>query len=365
MRRSHSAARRDDFRAPKPPAGLVHQAHRFTCSRRGWGRALVFAVAACVAWLAWPTEAFAQQQLTPNVNTVADDDTINDTEYLDGIVVSGNTGSESGVFVDVSIGTGTLSTLLSDTQGNWSGTVPPNYITEPSVVLSVTARKTGFTSVTVTRTLTVDRTQPSVSYTPPESLTVGVAIETMVPATDDEDIFSYEISGDSLPPGLSLHGTSGEISGAPTTGTPSTQTSGVLVTDLAGNGTRPQITFPAVDGPRPGVTVSPTALTVPEGGSASYTVRLVTQPTDDVTITVARSPGGDDDLTASPDTRTRGETDVTHRGEGAVILSDTVQFEHSVHSSSSASTGCTRNAWRTGQTIASIDTSPSSPTAPM
>ena len=306
MRRSHSAARRDDSRAPKPPAGLVHQAHRFTCSRRGWGRALVFAVAACVAWLAWPTEAFAQQQLTLNVNTVADDDTINDTEYLDGIVVSGNTGSESGVFVDVSIGTGTLSTLLSDTQGNWSGTVPPraNYITEPSVVLSVTASKTGFTSVTVTRTLTVDRTQPSVSYTPPESLTVGVAIETMVPATDDEDIFSYEISGDSLPPGLSLHGTSGEISGAPTTGTPSTQTSGVLVTDLAGNGTRPQITFPAVDGPRPGVTVSPTALTVPEGGSATYTVRLVTQPTDDVTITVTRSPGGDDDLTASPDTLT-------------------------------------------------------------
>ena len=98
-----------------------------------------------MAWLAWPTEAFAQQQLTLNVNTVADDDTINDTEHLDGIVVSGNTGSESGVFVDVSIGTGTLSTLLSDTQGNWSVTVPgrANYITEPSVVLSVTARKTG------------------------------------------------------------------------------------------------------------------------------------------------------------------------------------------------------------------------------
>ena len=340
MRRSHSAARRDDSRAPKPPAGLVHQAHRFTCSRRGWGRALVFAVAACVAWLAWPTQAFAQQQLTLNVNTVADDDTINDTEYLDGIVVSGNTGSESGVFVDVSIGTGTLSTLLSDTQGNWSGTVPPraNYITEPSVVLSVTASKTGFTSVPVTRTLTVDRTQPSVSYTPPESLTVGVAIETMVPATDDEDIFSYEISGDSLPPGLSLHGTSGEISGAPTTGTPSTQTSGVLVTDLAGNGTRPQITFPAVDGPRPGIMVSETALMVPEGGSATYTVRLVTQPTDDVTITVERATG-DENLTASPDTLTFTNSNWSMQQTVAILAAEDddgkdspAQFRHNVSS---------------------------------
>ena len=161
----------------------------------------------------------------------------------------------------------------------------------------------------------MDRTQPSVSYSPPESLTVGVAIETMVPATDDEDIFSYEISGDPLPRGLSLNGTTGVISGAPTTGTPDMQTVGVLATDGAGNVDRPQITFPAVDGPEPRVTVvwpetglpvPETGLPVPEGGSAGYTVVLDTQPTDDVMIEVTwlTGSGSDTDLTASPVTLT-------------------------------------------------------------
>ena len=66
----------------------------------------------------------------------------------------------------------------------------------------------------------------------------------------------------------------------------------------------PGLTATEDDNDSPGVTVSETALSVPEGGSATYTVRLVTQPTEDVTITVARSVSGDDDLTASPDTLT-------------------------------------------------------------
>ena len=57
------------------------------------------------------------------------------------------------------------------------------------------------------------------------------------------------------------------------------------------------------------VTVSETALTVPEGDSATYTVVLVTEPTDDVTITVARSSGDDADLTVSSDTDTDTDTD--------------------------------------------------------
>ena len=67
--------------------------------------------------------------------------------------------------------------------------------------------------------------------------------------------------------------------------------------------TAPGLTATENDNDPPGIMVSETALAVPEGGSATYTVRLVTQPTDDVTITVA-SPTGDDDLTASPDTLT-------------------------------------------------------------
>ena len=245
--------------------------------------------------------------LTLNVDDdIAGDDTINGSEHTNRFAIRGNTGTESDVTVAVAIGgttlTATSAIAVGATEATWS--VSPaasaGYISEPSVELSVTATKTNYTSVTVTRTLTVDLTAPTVSYTAPSILNVGEAIMAMVP-TKSEDIFSYAISGVSLPRGLSLNGTTGVISGAPTTGTPDMKTVGVLATDGAGNVDRPQITFPAVDGPEPGVTVvwPETGLPVPEGGSAGYTVVLDTQPTHDVTITV-NSPVGDDDLTAAP-----------------------------------------------------------------
>ena len=49
-----------------------------------------------------------------------------------------------------------------------------------------------------------------------------------------------------------------------------------------------------------GVQVSQTALSVPEGGSATYTVRLATLPTATVTIDLAKQAGGDGNLTFSP-----------------------------------------------------------------
>ena len=53
-----------------------------------------------------------------------------------------------------------------------------------------------------------------------------------------------------------------------------------------------------------GVTVSQTNIDVIEGESKDYTVTLETQPAADVTITVERASGGDEDLTASPATLT-------------------------------------------------------------
>ena len=54
------------------------------------------------------------------------------------------------------------------------------------------------------------------------------------------------------------------------------------------------------DNDPPGVTVSPTSLTVAEGESESWTLVLDTQPAVAVTITVARQAGGDASLTAAP-----------------------------------------------------------------
>ena len=252
--------------------------------------------------------------LTLNVDDVTGDNTINRSEHTNNFAVTGNTGTDSGVTVTVTIGGTALTSVTSAiavaaTEATWSVTVPANadYITETSVALSVTATKPNYTDApSVSRTLTVDLTAPTVSYMEPSNLEVGKAIMAMVP-TKSEDIFSYAISSGSLPPGLSLNGVTGVISGVPTTGNPNMQTVGVLATDGAGNVDRPQITFPAVDGPEPGVTVLPQpALEVPEGGSAQYTLVLDTEPTNDVMIEVTwlTGSGSDTDLTASPVTLT-------------------------------------------------------------
>ena len=226
MRRSHSAARRDDFRAPKPPAGLVHQAHRFTCSRRGWGRALVFAVAACVAWLAWPTEAFAQP---PGV-------TVSETALT---VPEGGSASYT-VVLDTRPMDDVTITVARSSGDDENLTASPDALT--------------FTNSNWSMQQTV----------------------TILAAEDDDSengtaLFTHAVAG------------------------PGTAYDELLA---------PGVTATENDNDSPGVIVSSTALTVPEGGSATYTVRLATKPLSDVTITVARSPGGEDDLTASPDTLT-------------------------------------------------------------
>ena len=248
---SPPAAHRDDSLATNPSAGLVAEDHPPKRRRGGWGRAGVFAVAAWLAWLVWPTAAFAQATLTLSVDDdIADDDTINIAEKASGFTISGDTGTESGVTVDVSIDTETLSTT-SGAAGAWSVVVPSNanYITETSVYLMVMATKTGSVSATVTRTLSVDLTAPTVSYnTTPSSLKVGVAIPAMAPTTSDTDIASYGVhDDDSLPPGLAIDESTGVISGAPTTANNSTREVRVLATDDARNETTETITFPKVD----------------------------------------------------------------------------------------------------------------------
>ena len=53
-----------------------------------------------------------------------------------------------------------------------------------------------------------------------------------------------------------------------------------------------------------GLTLSKTTLSVTEGGTATYTVRLNSKPSDNVTVRITRDTGGDTDLTVSPGTLT-------------------------------------------------------------
>ena len=71
----------------------------------------------------------------------------------------------------------------------------------------------------------------------------------------------------------------------------------------------PGINVYELDNDKPGVTISPLSLTVPEGGTAQYTVVLDTEPEEEVGIEVTVDGGGDDDLTVSSDTDTDTDPD--------------------------------------------------------
>ena len=63
------------------------------------------------------------------------------------------------------------------------------------------------------------------------------------------------------------------------------------------------VTVTVTDDDTPGVTTSPTSLTIAEGGSSTYTVALNTQPSGDVTVTIV-DPTDNADVTAEPSSLT-------------------------------------------------------------
>ena len=64
-----------------------------------------------------------------------------------------------------------------------------------------------------------------------------------------------------------------------------------------------------------GVTVTPTTLTVLEGGSATYTVKLDTEPSDDVTVEIGGA-SGDVSVNPTPLTFTVDELERCPDGDG-------------------------------------------------
>ena len=97
----------------------------------------------------------------------------------------------------------------------------------------------------------VDGVVPAASYTNPTGTWIAnQAITAFGPTTTHTDIDSYAVkAGSSLPSGLTLDDTTGEISGTPDTANPNTHATIVVITDKAGNTGETTVTFPAIRGP--------------------------------------------------------------------------------------------------------------------
>ena len=186
--------------------------------------------------------------LALTLDVIAGDDTVNIAEKAAGFSIGGNTGSEGGVSVTVTVGTTELtSTSAAADPATWSVSVPADatYISGTSVDVTVSATKIGFTAPgDVQRTLTVDLTAPTApSYTAPLSLKVGEAIAVMNPS-GGIGIDEYNATG--LPSGLNLDTGTGAIGGTPDTADANTADVTVTVSDAVGNTAEVPITFPAV-----------------------------------------------------------------------------------------------------------------------
>ena len=170
-------------------------------------------------------------------------------------------------------------TIKDDDEPDWQVAVEPAAIAEAGAESSVVTVSTGPAGreVTVLAELTIMLDFPDSTATQPDDYTVGAgtltlaagasAVATTITAVDDSDVDpDEEILVVALLDGAQIGETQIIIIG---------------------------------DDDTAGVTVAPAKLTVPEGGSAGYTVVLNTEPAAAVTITVAPASGADTDLTAT------------------------------------------------------------------
>ena len=212
---------------------------------------------------------------TVTVSAAADSDAANDTAVVSHTVSGADYGTNNVTAADVTV------------------TVSDNETASTGVVLSVNpetvSEDAGATVVTVTGTLDhAPRLADTVV-----TLTVGNTGDAATEGTD------YGTLGS-----VTLTIAAGSASGTTTftlTPTDDDVDEGDEALTVDGSVTGLDVTAAAVtieEDDERGVTVTPTALTVPEGESGTYTVVLTSQPTGSVTVALSRS--GSSDVTVSP-----------------------------------------------------------------
>ena len=216
-------------------------------------------------------------------------------------------------------------TTLTFTTSNWG--------TAQTVTVSAAEDDDAIADAPVTLTHTVSGgdygsvTASSVVVTVTENDTAAVTVTPTTLTVDEGESGTYTVVLDTEPTGdvmVTVGGVSGDVTVSDTTLTFTTSNWGtaqtvtvsagqdddaiadpavtlthtVTSTDTAYNAiTVSDVEVTVTENDTAGVTVTPTMLTVVEGGSGTYTVRLNTEPTGDVTVTVGGVSG---DVTVSP-----------------------------------------------------------------
>ena len=177
---------------------------------------------------------------------IAGDDVVNIVERRDGFAIGGTVAATAAVSVTIGGGSARDATVSG---AIWSLAIAANDadITGAEVEIVVTATLSGMNNGEARRTLMVDLTAPTATWTAPATLMVGTAITDIPAAGPSGDILStggYTQTG--LPTGLALNANTGAISGAPTTANPNPATATITLTDTNGNAGAVDLTLPAV-----------------------------------------------------------------------------------------------------------------------
>ena len=200
-------------------------------------------------------------------------------------------------------------------------------LSNPANAVLGTAKATG--------TITDDDASPSLTAIADVSLRVGQTVDITASATDADtgDTISYAWTRKENEDTPALPGPP-NLSQARLTFVPTatgTYTMTVTASDGAGNSDTEEVVITVT--PALGVTVTPTALTVVEGASATYTVKLNAAPSGNVTVTVSGATG-DVTVSGSPMTFTaqnygEAQTVTVNAASDTDATNDTAALTHS------------------------------------
>ena len=266
------------------------------------------------------------QVLRLTVSAVTGDDVVNIQEKADGFAVTGRSMTVEGVAVTVVIGASGDLSATSDSAGNWSVAVPPNapYITQGTLTITVNATLSGYEAMEVTRQFTVDLLKPTILVGRVVADTITLTYnesldETSVP---DGGAYTVYVNGSSVPLAATNPVTirDGVVTITLAAAVSDTDTVTLDYTVPTGAGAMPiknlfvgnlADAFTNQDLSRVGVLVTDAAdlQTNEDGSTDTFKVKLLSRPSDRVSIALMSSDTGEGIVAPTPLTFTTANWD--------------------------------------------------------